>query len=546
MSVAVVIGGTRSGKSAHAEALAAASGLPVRYVATADPADPSMAARIRAHAERRPRDWKTVTSGPRLSEAVAEGEGICVLLDGLGPWIATALHRKGAFASGADAASLDSARAALLVEVRLTVEALARAGAAVVVCEQAGEGLLPADAASRLWLDVLGEATQCFAAAAARVDLVVAGRALALGPQGSAVPFEINRAGRPSTPPAEVGLEDLRRHGDRDVRSGDADHAVNVMAGGPPAWLRDALHDALDARVDRYPSEDEAVTALATSHGREAGNVVVTNGAAEALWLLGPALRPRLAACVHPAFTEAEAGLRAHAVPVLRVHRDPDAGFALDPVAVPDAADLVVVGNPASPSGTLDPAASVLALRRPGRTVVVDEAFMDLVPGEPGSLVRDRLPDVIVVRSLTKALAVPGLRVGYAVADRPLAERLRAVRPPWSANVLALTALSAAAAHPEALAAVAERAASQREDLERRLAAISGIRVWPGAANFCLIEVQDGPRVVAALRREAIAVRPAASFPGLTAGHIRVTARAPEANARLADALAGAVEEVAA
>jgi histidinol-phosphate aminotransferase len=279
-------------------------------------------------------------------------------------------------------------------------------------------------------------------------------------------------------------------------------------------------------------------------HGRDEAEIVPTNGGAEALWLLGAALRPALAACVHPAFTESEAALHAHGVPVVRVHRDPERGFALDPAAVPAAADLVIVGNPASPSGTLDPAGALLALRRPGRTVVVDEAFMDLVPGEPGSLVRETLDDVIVVRSLTKALAVPGLRVGYAVAPPALADRLRAVRPPWSANVLALAALRAAAAHPDALAAIAERAASEREDLAQRLRTVDGVRVWPGAANFVLVEVADGPRVLAALRRAAIAVRPAASFPGLTAGHLRITARDPQQNARLAAALADAVAGV--
>ena len=527
MRTTVVIGGTRSGKSAHAEALAAASGLPVRYVATADDGDLSMAARIRRHAARRPCEWTTVTAGRRLADAVHDGGESCVLLDGLGPWIATVLHRDGAFAPDVDAKSLEAVRTDVLHEVDRTVDALARAGAAIVVCEQAGEGVMPADAASRLWVDVLGEATQRFAARADRVDLVVAGRAVPLG--------------RPSASAADASIGGLRRHGDRDVRPGDADHAVNVVAGGPPAWLREELHRALDSSADRYPSDDEARAALAALHGREAAEIVATNGAAEALWLLGPALRPRLAACVHPAFTEGEAGLRAHGIPVVRVQRDPEAGFALDPATVPDGADLVIVGNPASPSGTLDPAASLLALRRPGRTVVVDEAFMDLVRGEPGSLVRVPLPDVIVVRSLTKALAVPGLRVGYAVCAATLAGRLSAVRPPWSANALALAALSAAAARPEALSALAERVASEREDLQRRLAGIPGVRVWPGAANFCLIEVGNGPRVVARLRADAIAVRPAASFPGLGAQHIRLTAREPEANARLADALAVAV-----
>ncbi|HEY0346322.1 MAG TPA: aminotransferase class I/II-fold pyridoxal phosphate-dependent enzyme, partial [Solirubrobacteraceae bacterium] len=368
---------------------------------------------------------------------------------------------------------------------------------------------------------LLGEATQALADVADRAVLVVAGRALEL---------PCDHAG-----PAE----ELRLHGDTLVRPGDADHAVNVVAGGPPGWLRDAL---ARADVARYPDERAATAALAARHGREPGEIVPSNGAAEALWLLPAALRPRHAVCVHPAFTEAEAALHAHGVRTTRVLRDPAQDFALDPAAVPEAADLVVVGNPASPSGTLDPAAALLALRRPGRVVAVDEAFMDLVPGEPGSLARERLDDVVVVRSLTKALSVPGLRAGYAVAAPALAARLRAARPPWSCNALALAALTAAAQRPDALAAIAERAAAERADLAARLAAIPGVRVWPGAANFCLVEVADGPALVAALRARGIAVRPAASFPGLGAGHLRVTAREPDANMRLCEA----IEEVVA
>jgi len=272
-------------------------------------------------------------------------------------------------------------------------------------------------------------------------------------------------------------------------------------------------------------------------HGRDPAEIVPTNGAAEALWLLPAALRPSLAACVHPGFTEGEAALRAHCLPVLRVLRDPERGFALDPAAVPEAADLVLVGNPASPSGTLDRAAAVLALRRPGRTVVVDEAYMDLVPGEAGSLVRDAPEDVIVVRSLTKSLSIPGVRAGYAVAAPALAEQLRAVRPAWSVNAFALAALTAVARRPEELAAVAERASAEREDLMCGLCDIERLRVWPSSTNFALVRVPDGPRVARALRERGIAVRPAASFPGLGPSYLRVTARAPEQNARLAAAL---------
>jgi histidinol-phosphate/aromatic aminotransferase/cobyric acid decarboxylase-like protein/adenosyl cobinamide kinase/adenosyl cobinamide phosphate guanylyltransferase len=521
MSLTLVTGGTRSGKSRRAETLALASGLPVRYVATADGSDPSMAERIRRHAERRPSGWTTVEAGAALAEAVTAGAGECVLLDGLGPWIATALHRAGAFDSAGEQAFAE-VRASVMADVEALVRAAAGPDPVIVVAEEAGQGVLPPDSASRAWLDMLGDAKERLAEVAERVELVIAGRPLAL-------------AG--GTPPAP---DSLRRHGDAELSPGLADHAVNVMAGGPPDWLRDALHTALDADAGRYPDEATAARALAALHGRDPDEVVPANGAAEALWLLPAALRPALACCVHPAFTESEAALRAHGVPVVRVLRDPERDFALDPAAIPHEADLVVVGNPASPSGTLDPAAALLAVRRPGRVVVVDEAFMDLVPGEPASLVRERLDDVIVVRSLTKSMGVPGLRAGYAVAAPALADRLRAVRPPWAVNTLALAALAATAERPEALAAAAERADAERSDLAERLAGLAGVRTWPGAANFCLVEVADGPATAAALRQRGIAVRPAASFPGLGPGHLRITARGAAENERVARALAEA------
>lgn len=531
MSLTLVIGGTRSGKSRHAERLAAATGHPVIYVATADPSDSSMAERIREHEARRPPGWSTVEAGPSLAGAVrGAAPGSCVLLDGLGPWIASALHRAGAFdREGLDAEALGRVRDEVLAQVAAVLDAARGQDPVILVAEEAGQGVLPADGASRAWLDLLGEALQRLAAEASRIELVVAGRALSLDGRG------------PGLPVGSFGAEGLRRHGDRDVGAGDADHAVNVMAGGPPEWLRQVLRDALEDGVGRYPSEEETTAAVAALHGRDPEEVVPTNGAAEALWLLPAALRPALAACVHPAFTEAEAALHAHGVDLVRVLRDPERDFALDPAAVPEDADLVVLGNPASPSGTLDPAAALLALRRPGRVVVVDEAFMDLVPGEPATLARERLGDVIVVRSLTKSLAVPGLRAGYALAPPELAARLRAVRPPWSANSLALAALAAAANRPDALAAAAERAQCERQDLAQRLAALAGVRVWPGSANFCLVEVPDGPHTLASLRERGIAVRPAASFPGLGPGHLRITARGTAENERLARALEEAV-----
>jgi histidinol-phosphate aminotransferase len=112
---------------------------------------------------------------------------------------------------------------------------------------------------------------------------------------------------------------------------------------------------------------------------------------------------------VHPSFTEPEAALQAAGHRVRRVWRNRD-HFHLDPAAVPAEADFVVTSNPNNPTGTLDQAATLVGLARPGWVVVVDEAFMEFTVDEVESLAGRRdLPGLAVVRSLTKLWGLAGL-----------------------------------------------------------------------------------------------------------------------------------------
>jgi len=524
VGLTLVLGGVRSGKSERAEALAAAGGRSVTYLATADPTDLSMRARMQAHRSRRPASWRTVQLGATGELPSTDSDDGCWLLDGLGVWL-----------SRLDTEQSERA-------VRGLIDA-ARRRAVIVVAEEAGLGVLPAAPVARAWLDRLGEANRRLAACAERVELVVAGRPLVLdAAAGSAV-------GPPMGPGSEAAVDAVRLvarvHGDRLLGPGLVDHAVNVLAGGPDEELRAHLHAVLDRDAGAYPDEREAVAALAAHHGRGEQEVVPTSGATAGLWLVAAALRPRLAAVIHPAFSEGEVALRAHGIPVTQVVRTPERDFALEPAAVPDQADLVLTANPLSPSGTLDSAEAVLALRRPGRVVVVDEAFMDFAADEPhSSLAGCQLPDVIVLRSLTKILSIPGLRAGYALAPPTLAARLRAASPPWSVSALATAALAWAASHPAAIDRARRRASAEREDLARGLAKLDGVRCWPSAANFCLIEVADGDRIARRLRAAGIAVRPCGDFLGLDRRHVRLTARDPASNRRLLEELKRTLAEV--
>ena len=330
-------------------------------------------------------------------------------------------------------------------------------------------------------------------------------------------------------------MEPLRHHGDAELAPGLLDLAVNVRGDAPPPWLISRLERSLH-RLAAYPDPTLATDAVARRHDRDPGEVLVTAGGAEAFVLLARALAPAYAMCVHPSFTEPEAALRAAGHQVHRLVLDPP--YVLDPAQVPEQADLVVVGNPTNPTGVVHERLAELC--RPGRTVVVDEAFMDAVPGEPASLAgRADLPGLVVVRSLTKTWALAGLRVGYLLAEPPMVALLRDAQPLWSVSTPALTALDACLARGPVAMARRETGGliAARDRLERGLREL-GVEVTPGSqAPYLLCRVPGRPDVRQALRHEGIAVRRGDTFPGLTAEHWRTAVRDDDSGDRLLDAL---------
>ena len=320
-------------------------------------------------------------------------------------------------------------------------------------------------------------------------------------------------------------MASLGYHGDQAVTPGMLDFAVNVRDTQPPQWLLQRLAARLPD-LARYPGAEDvrgARDAVAERHGRPSDEVLPLAGAAEGFALL-PNLLPARAAIVAPSFTEPARALTAAGVPVQHVVLRPP--FRLADADVPDDADLVVVGNPTNPTAVLHTREQLLKLRRPGRIVVVDEAFADSVPGEPESLARDSLPDVLVLRSLTKTWSLAGLRVGYALGAPEVLARLTARRAHWPLGTLQLAAIAACCA-AEAVAHAADgavRLAALRAQMAAGLESV-GADVVDGRAPFLLFSIPDAELIRKSLHSKGIAVRRCDTFVGLDERYLRAAVR---------------------
>jgi adenosyl cobinamide kinase/adenosyl cobinamide phosphate guanylyltransferase len=167
----LVIGGARSGKSRYAQSLARSGERPVRFVATAAPEDPEMAARIERHRADRPPQWETVEAPLDVVAAVRGADGV-ILLDCVTLWISNLLYAHRALDRG-------SREARILGEIEALAGAL-REKEAIAVSNEVGEGIVPESPLAREFRDLQGQANQILAREAGRVVLLVAGIPLSL------------------------------------------------------------------------------------------------------------------------------------------------------------------------------------------------------------------------------------------------------------------------------------------------------------------------------------------------------------------------------
>ena len=308
------------------------------------------------------------------------------------------------------------------------------------------------------------------------------------------------------------------------------DFSANLNPVGPPDWARQALAAGLE-RARWYPDPDmaAATAGLAAHLGVDAACVLPTDGGIGAA-ALAAGLAGRCA-IVQPTFQEYAR--------LCGEHRDVSWEKLSD--YAPKAGERLWLCNPNNPTGAALRRDEVLALlarvERAGGAMVVDEAFIHYCPERSvAGDVADH-PALVVLGSLTKALALPGIRLGYLAAHPAVIATLREQMPPWRLNCLADAVAAALPGHGAYFGEMRALNAARRSEFAASLEAL-GARVYPSEANFLLCDFgRDMRPAIERLRQRRILARPCGRFPGLTDGHIRLAVKTEAENAALIGAL---------
>lgn len=345
---------------------------------------------------------------------------------------------------------------------------------------------------------------------------------------------------------ADQSLSVDRTHGG-DNRAGLIDFSISINPLGPPPEALEAYHRAA-ADISLYPPPYPRALESHIAHwlAIDPESVLAANGSTQLIYLVVKVLKLRSPCMVIPTFSEIANALVASGSAALPIRTSSENNFCLDPgavdVALRNGADGVFLGRPNSPTGSLvsfEEATEIAAqCHRRNAWCIFDEAFIEFA-SDSRSVVKliGSFSKLLVLRSLTKIFAIPGLRLGYLVGHPKNVGMLRDAVEPWSVNVAAeAVARACIAASGNFITSTRALVASERNRLESGLGRLHTLRVFPSSANFIMVEVLDevAPGDFARhLNAQGIAVRDLSALPGCGAGFYRFGIRTPSENARL-------------
>ena len=323
-----------------------------------------------------------------------------------------------------------------------------------------------------------------------------------------------------------------------DGKAGDwLDFSANINPLGVSEKIRTAIIENLDG-IKNYPDPNatELKAAISQRYKVPTENLVLVNGAAEFFYLYLNVTRPRKILIPVPSFSEYERAARAINAEVEYIFTRAEENFELDD-AQDFSADLIILGRPNNPTGNL---ISIDAIKKISNAtkILIDESFIDFLNVESAkNLVSAKIS---VVQSLTKIFAIPGLRLGFAVVEKNLAEKLNAAKDVWNVNFLAQKAGVAALSDEKFLADTRNWLQVEKKFFINELKKIPCIKIFEPTVNFVLLKFET-PEIakltLKKLRQKKILLRSCENFVGLDGRFLRSAIRSRAENLKLLEAL---------
>jgi threonine-phosphate decarboxylase len=326
------------------------------------------------------------------------------------------------------------------------------------------------------------------------------------------------------------------------------DFSANINPLGLPESVRQAIQAAVAAIIHYPDGEGLALKAAISQHyGVEQKGIALGNGATELIYVLCHMLRPKRVLVLAPSFSEYERAARAVVAAVAYSFLDPGQGFAIDVkdvLAQIPKVDLVFLCNPNNPTGQLLPqnlVEEIIAVAAVAQVVVVvDESFLEFSPDWDQHSCRKFLaqqPNLITLHSLTKFYAIPGLRLGFMLADQAIVQLVDQGKDTWNVNSLAQVAGVAALADAAYRQASVTTMTGAKAEFFAELQLIPGFTPFPPSANFICVHIgasgYTARQLGQQLLKQGILIRDCSNFPGLSDEYIRLAVKLPQQNQQL-------------
>ncbi len=313
----------------------------------------------------------------------------------------------------------------------------------------------------------------------------------------------------------------------------------NESATDLPREMKEAVTEKLRLLSwNRYPTDyaDPAREALADSLGTAPGNIILSNGSNDLIYAIASTLVASGTPVVlpDPVFSLYGKAIRLQDGDLHLVScRDdllPDV-HAMVKIAESNAAPLMMLTNPGSPTGTYLPPDAIdrLVAAAPG-FVLVDEAYAEFVADPSAMKLIDRHPNLLVLRTFSKAVGLAGLRIGYVVGNAEVIHEIRKVRLPFVLNVLSEATMMAVLENPSFIEKRVHGVVEQRELLFSELSRMGAVDVRPSETNFLIFRTPlSSVALVERMAAEGVLIRDVGGY-HLLRNFVRVTVGTPAEN----------------